>query len=88
MEGPVPEHTPSPVEPEVSDRIPLEPAQVVHALHNYIIGRAVERVVLYRAQDGRQRCAVVVEGGAYLLLAPTNPDILMTIVRAEVPDGS
>jgi hypothetical protein len=86
MEGAVPEPTPSPIEPEVEDRIPLEPPQVVHALHNYIIGRAVERVVLYRAKDGRQRCAVVVEGGAYLLMAPKDPDILLTIVRE--PDGT
>lgn len=86
MEGAVPEPTPSPIEPEVKDRIPLEPAQVVHALHNYVIGRPVERVVLYRAEDGRHRCAVVVEGGASLLLAPLGPDILVTIVRE--PDGT
>lgn len=83
MEGAVPEPTPSPIEPE---GIPLEPAQMVHALNNYVIGRPVERVVLYCAEDGRQRCVVVVEGGASLLFAPLGPDILVTIVRE--PDGT
>ena len=77
MEGPVPEPTPSPVEPEVSDRIPFEPEQLRLALDNYIIGtlNALTGIVY---QDDRQVRKLAAE------IIPVNLEPC-TIITVRVP---
>ena len=82
MEGPVPEPTPSPGEPEVEDRIPLEPEQLQRELENRILGQPVARVVCFRStMDQRERYAVVMESGACLLFAPDGQNLVMTLIK-------
>ncbi len=71
-----------PVEPEVEDRIPLEPEQLQRALENQIVGQPVARVVCFRStKDQRERYAVVLENGACLLFAPDGQNLVMTLIQ-------
>lgn len=73
-----------PVEPEVVDRVPLEPQQLGVVLQNYVIGKRVTHVTHFRSQkDNRERYAVIMEDGACLLFAPSpnGVDLVMTLVQ-------
>ena len=73
-----------PVEPEVEDRVPLEPQQMDVALKNYICGHRVTHISHFRSpKANRERYAVVMEDGACLLFAPApnGADLVMTIIQ-------
>ena len=76
----------NPVEPEVEDRIPLEPEQLLRALMNYVIGQRVARLVAFRSEkDGRERYVVILDNTTQLLFAPgpNGKDLVMTLVQPQ-----